>query len=360
MAGETSGAYFTANAVVDKTAAATFIPEIWSDEIIASYQKNLKMAPLVKKMTMKGKKGDLIHIPKPVRGAAFAKQEATAVTIQANLESELTININRHFEYSRLIEDIVEVQALSSLRRFYTEDAGYQLALRVDTDLFFAATGFGNGTLNLAPASADGSAWVNTATFYNDATNGLSAYAVDTVVDADPYSDTAFRGLIKKLDDNNVPMDNRVFVIPPALRSAIMGTDRYVSSDFRDSVAARVTYIFQQFAGTGNLVGEFMLLGHPRFAEAFGVGLEGEVAFHDRHAVNGGAEAVNLNGQRKAVEQLRAQVAFFRVHGSHKNEAGRVGKRDAFALYHVDAHRRRVQQQVYHVVIQQVDLVNVQ
>ena len=29
MANETSGAYFTANAVVDKTAAATFIPEIW-------------------------------------------------------------------------------------------------------------------------------------------------------------------------------------------------------------------------------------------------------------------------------------------------------------------------------------------
>ena len=47
MANETSGTYFTANAVVDKTAAGTFIPEIWSDEIIAAYQKNLKMAPLV-------------------------------------------------------------------------------------------------------------------------------------------------------------------------------------------------------------------------------------------------------------------------------------------------------------------------
>lgn len=235
MAGETSGAYFTANAVVDKTAADKFIPEIWSDEIIASYQKNLKMSPLVKKLTMKGKKGDLIHIPKPVRGSANAKQEATAVTIQANLESELTISINRHFEYSRLIEDIVEVQALSSLRRFYTEDAGYQLALRVDTDLFNAATGFGVGsTMTLSPTDT-GTSWVNTATFYNDATNGLSAYAVDTVIDADPYSDTAFRGLIKKLDDNNVPMDNRVFVIPPALRSAIMGTERYVSSDFRDA-----------------------------------------------------------------------------------------------------------------------------
>ena len=28
MAGETSGTYFTANAVVDKTAAGTFIPEV--------------------------------------------------------------------------------------------------------------------------------------------------------------------------------------------------------------------------------------------------------------------------------------------------------------------------------------------
>ena len=29
MAGETSGAFFTANAVTDKTASAVFIPEIW-------------------------------------------------------------------------------------------------------------------------------------------------------------------------------------------------------------------------------------------------------------------------------------------------------------------------------------------
>ena len=49
-----------------KTEADTFIPEIWSDEIIAAYQKNLKMAPLVKKLAMTGKKGDKLHIPKPV------------------------------------------------------------------------------------------------------------------------------------------------------------------------------------------------------------------------------------------------------------------------------------------------------
>ena len=48
---------------VDNTSAATFIPEIWSDEVIAAYEKNLVLANLVKKMSMQGKKGDTIHIP---------------------------------------------------------------------------------------------------------------------------------------------------------------------------------------------------------------------------------------------------------------------------------------------------------
>jgi len=230
MAGETSGAYFTANAVVDKTAAGTFIPEIWSDEIIAAYQKNLKMAPLVKRMSMTGKKGDVIHIPKPTRGAASAKEESTAVTIQANLESELTITVDRHFEYSRLIEDIVEVQALSSLRQFYTEDAGYQLALKVDTDLINAATGFGNGTRTATPT--DASSWVNSNAYYVNASSGLATFAADTVATGDNFTDLALREAVKLMDDADVPMDGRVLVIPPAARKSIMGIDRYVSSDF--------------------------------------------------------------------------------------------------------------------------------
>lgn len=230
MANETSGAYFTANAVVDKTAAGTFIPEIWSDEVIAAYQKNLKMAPLVKRIQMAGKKGDVIHIPKPTRGAASAKGEAAAVTIQANLESELTVTVDRHFEYSRLIEDIVEVQALNSLRQFYTEDAGYQLALKVDTDLINATTGFGDGTRTQAPT--DGANWENSNSYYFNADTGLTIYTDDTVATGDNFTDLGFREAIKLMDDADVPMENRVLVVPPAVRKSLMGIDRYVSSDF--------------------------------------------------------------------------------------------------------------------------------
>jgi N4-gp56 family major capsid protein len=214
-----------------KTEAATFIPEIWSDEIIAAYQKNLKMAPLVKRLAMSGKKGDKIHIPKPVRGDANAKAADTAVTIIANTEGELTVDIDRHFEYSRLIEDIVEVQALSSLRQFYTDDAGYALATKVDTDLMNAGTGFGDGTRTQSPANT-GADWVNSNSYYFNASSGLAAYAVDTVNTGDNFTDLGFREAIKLMDDANVPMDGRVIVVPPAVRKSIMGIDRYVSSDF--------------------------------------------------------------------------------------------------------------------------------
>ena len=222
----TDSTYPATGGFVDNTSAATFIPEIWSDEIIAAYQKNLVLANLVKKMSMAGKKGDTIHVPKPVRGDAHAKAENTAVTVQNATESEVQVSINKHFEYSRLIEDITDVQALSSLRQFYTEDAGYALAKQVDTDLHSLATGLGaSGTTSTTYAN-------NAGTFFVDASDGLSTYTVDTVVSADVFTDAAFRGIIQKLDDADVPMDGRSFIIPPVVRNTIMGIDRYVSSDF--------------------------------------------------------------------------------------------------------------------------------
>ena len=211
--------------IVNNSNAATFIPEIWSDEIVAAYKKNLVLANLVKKMNFKGKKGDTVHIPKPTRGSAFEKAANTKVTIQADQESEVQVLINKHFEYSRFIEDITEVQALASLRKFYTEDAGYALAKKVDDELMALGKAFGD---------SDGADWVHSNSYFIDASTGLTAYAVDTVTTSDVFTDAGFRKLIQLMDDADVPMDGRKFVIPPSLRNAIMGIDRYNSTDFVD------------------------------------------------------------------------------------------------------------------------------
>ena len=213
------------SSIVNASNAATFIPEIWSDEVIAAYKKNLVLANLVRKMSFKGKKGDTLHIPKPTRGTATAKAANTAVTIQADQETEVQVLINKHFEYSRFIEDITEVQALSSLRSFYTEDAGYALAKQVDDELIALGKSFGD---------SDGADWVHSNSYFIDASTGLTSYAVDTVTTSDVFTDAGFRKLIQLMDDADVPMDGRKFAIPPSLRNAIMGVDRYNSSDFVD------------------------------------------------------------------------------------------------------------------------------
>ena len=208
---------------VTNTTAATFIPEIWSDEIIAAYEKSLVLANLVNRMPMTGKKGDTLHIPKPTRGDASAKTAEAQVTLIAATESEVQVTIDQHYEYSRLIEDITDVQALSSLRQFYTSDAGYALAKQVDTDLFALGKSLGN---------SDGADWIHSNSYYMDASTGLTAYTADTVVPADVFSDAGFRAAIKELDDADVPMDQRFLVIPPSVIQTIRGESRYVSSDF--------------------------------------------------------------------------------------------------------------------------------
>src|SRR6056300_981035 len=203
----TTSTYPAMGGTVDNTSAATFIPEIWSDEVIAAYQKNLTLANLVTKMSMSGKKGDTLHIPKPVRGQANAKVANTAVTLQQDTESEVAITIDKHFEYTRMIEDITDVQALASLRNFYTGDAGYALAKQVDDDLFSLGKSFGDG---------NGSSWAHNAAFQITAGGALEAYDIDGTADVNAFTDGAFRALIQKMDDADAPMDGRFFVIPPS------------------------------------------------------------------------------------------------------------------------------------------------
>ena len=208
------------NAVTASAVTGKFIPAIWSDEIVAAYKKNLVLANLVKKLNFKGKRGDTIYIPSPNRGTAFAKAAATTVTIQAaSTNSNIAVSINKHYEYSRLIEDIVETQALASLRQFYTDDAGYALAKQVDTDLIQLGRTFNGGAANAH----------YTGGFVGG--DGTTAYTYGSS-NASALTDAAIRRSIQRLDDQDVPMDNRFFLIPPSSRNTLMGLARYTEQAF--------------------------------------------------------------------------------------------------------------------------------
>ncbi|CAB5222951.1 Phage capsid [uncultured Caudovirales phage] len=254
---------------VTTTTGATFIPEIWSDEIVATYKKNLVLANLVKKMAFKGKKGDSVHIPAPTRGSASVKSASTQVTLIAATESEVVVTINQHYEYSRLIEDIVEAQALASLRNFYTEDAGYALARQVDSSLIQLGRAVNGGgstaAYNAAFSGADG-----TTAYVAAANTGLGA-----------LTDAAIRRSIQRLDDNDVPMDNRFLMVPPSTRNTLMGIARFTEQSFTGENGSANTIRNGEIGNvygvpvfvtsnaestTGSTAAKACLLGHKDFA----------------------------------------------------------------------------------------------
>jgi N4-gp56 family major capsid protein len=205
---------------VTVTTAANFIPEVWSDEIVASYKKNLVLANLIKKMSFKGKKGDTVHIPSPTRGSASAKTAGNQVNLIAATEGEVQVAINQHYEYSRLIEDIVEAQALASLRGFYTEDAGYALARQVDTALVQLGRGARGG--NSANQAYTGGIIGSTGAAYTSGTSNAAAIA-----------DAGIRKAIQILDDQDVPMDGRSLIVPPTARNSMLGIARFTEQAFK-------------------------------------------------------------------------------------------------------------------------------
>ena len=214
-------AYGDDNVVSANLSTAGFVPTLWMDEILAAHKKNVVLAALVRKLNVKGKKGDTVKLPKPTRGSATAKVADTIVTTQTAAGSSVTVSLTAHFEYSRLIEDIAEVHALASMRKFYTDDAGYALAVQKDSSLFLAArtlnSGDGASTWTGAVIAGDGT------TAFVDASGNANATAI---------TDAGIRRVIQVLDDNDIPMSDRYLVVPPVGRRIMMGLARFTEQAF--------------------------------------------------------------------------------------------------------------------------------
>ena len=213
---------------------SAFIGELWADEILAAYKANLVMPQLVVNMNHTGKKGDTIHVPRPVRGSASAKAAENVVTLIANQELQSNYLIDQHYEYSRLIEDIVTVQAEDSIRAFYTDDAGYALAKKVDTDLHAEGEGLNGAGLvgaptdeNTARTSVYATAVIGSdgETAYNNAAPNEAALA-----------DLGIRKMIQFLDDSDVPTMGRCFVIPPVEKNNLLGINRFTEQAYTGEV----------------------------------------------------------------------------------------------------------------------------
>lgn len=180
------------------------------------------MGNLVRKINHNGKKGDTLHVPNYTRQTATAKSADTEITPKAVTHSVTDINLNKHYYNSALIEDIVKLQSLPTLRSAITEDFGYSLAKQTDSDIHAqfetlqGGTAAGANNWDGAVIGGDGS------TAFNDATTGNGT----------DITDAGIRAMILTLDNADVPMSNRYMVIPPIAKSDLLGLSRFTEQAF--------------------------------------------------------------------------------------------------------------------------------
>jgi hypothetical protein len=207
-----------------------FLPQLWADELAVRYKKNLVIANLVDNLDHTGKYGEVVNIPTATRGTAaqYFSAPGQAVTFTAPTTNEFQITINQWWVQGKQIPDLVEKQALPSLRKFIVNDMSYSLALAVDSYLHdqIAATFEGGnpvvyGTFNSKAAGGsviggDGQ------TTWNPATGGNGT----------DLTDDGIRRCMQTLDDLDVPGDNRFWCIPPVSKRKLLGIPRFTEQAF--------------------------------------------------------------------------------------------------------------------------------
>ena len=178
--------------------ADKWIGEIWQDEAIATYEAKTVMRNLVEVMQHEKHKGDVIHRPAPGRGEASAKAVNTQVNLLADTANEVTCTINKHFEYSRMFEDIADMLALNGMKRFYTKDAGYALAKRVDGELHKLGASAQAGTVAAATDLYEKSV------IGGDGSTNFSGSANTNTGNGTALTDVGLRQAMQLLEDQDV------------------------------------------------------------------------------------------------------------------------------------------------------------
>jgi N4-gp56 family major capsid protein len=198
----TTGAFNSGNVNVGVTAGNVFRPNVWSKEVLMFVKSNLVLLPLIKHYDadVKGS-GQTLEIPNTSTISANLKAQNTVVTLNYNTDTKTTITLNRHYESSFLVEDILATQSNYSTRSDYTQAAAYAIAEKIDSDLATAMT-----------------------TTWKTASQAYGAYGT-------AISDTVILAVNRYLSENKAPRTDRVLVVHPKGESELLNIDKYVRYD---------------------------------------------------------------------------------------------------------------------------------
>lgn len=189
-----------ADVFMTPTTHATWIPEVWSKELIVARESALMLANLVKRFdTDIARYGDIIHVPSVTNLVAgdISTADGTLAS-QSPTETEVLITVDKWKGVVLKILDIAKAQAMPEFMAEYSGKMGYALGLAVETDLAALAPGF---------------------------SQNVGAYNTNTI------TDPIIRDAVQRLDDARVPFSDRHLFIKPVIKNALLGIDKFIRYD---------------------------------------------------------------------------------------------------------------------------------
>lgn len=118
------------------TTAAKYIAEKWTRKIEKPFYKDLYFADKVlRRDELVADGGNKVNIPFMSSYDARDKSAGTAVTFDANTETEIELTINKHKYLAFIIEDIVKVQSNYNLAEAYRAAQKEAVLRAIDSDL---------------------------------------------------------------------------------------------------------------------------------------------------------------------------------------------------------------------------------
>jgi N4-gp56 family major capsid protein len=194
----------------DATAAAVFIPEVWSAKMVVAREANMPMADRVWRWDEDvAGFGDTIHVPHISKFSAVATAPDGTVTFQSQTETETSITLSNQYDVSFRITDRVLKQAKYNLIKEYTAKAGKGLARQVDSDIL--------------------GQW-----------SSLSTYA-STISAVDAITEDEVLASVECLDLSNAPEEDRYGALYPTQKRALLKIDKFVSELYRPGAGQQIT-----------------------------------------------------------------------------------------------------------------------
>lgn len=198
----TTGLYGSGNVNIGATAGNVFRPNIWSKEVLMFVKSNLVLLPLIKHYDADVQSaGQTLEIPNVSAITANLKSQNTVVTLNYNTETKTTITLNKHYESSFIVEDLIKVQSNYATRSDYTEAAAYAISEKVDS--------------NLA---------VDMTTAWKAASQAYGAYGT-------ALNDNLILTVNRYLSENKAPRSDRSLVVHPKGEAELLAIDKYVRYD---------------------------------------------------------------------------------------------------------------------------------